>query len=133
MKIVKGYIFSRPFFDERAPQHIQNIVIRNFCKQNSLHFLLSASEYRMKNNYSILEDLLNNSKDFDGIVAYSLLMLPENDTMRNRILNKLVIKKKFLSCAVENITIKSIKDIKKINNLWKIKKTLKNTYFNNEN
>ena len=60
-------------------------------------------------------------------------MLPENDTMRNRILNKLVIKKKFLSCAVENITIKSIKDIKKINNLWKIKKTLKNTYFNNEN
>ena len=95
MKIVKGYIFSRPFFDERAPQHIQNIVIRNFCKQNSLHFLLSASEYRMKNNYSILEDLLNNSKDFDGIVAYSLLMLPENDTMRNRILNKLVIKKNF--------------------------------------
>lgn len=133
MKIVKGYIFSRPFFDERAPQHVQNIVIRNFCKQNSFHFLFSASEYRMKNNYSILEDLLNNSKDFDGIVAYSLLMLPENITIRNRILNKLIIKKKFLSCAVENITIKSIKDIKRINNLWKIKKTLKNTYLNNEN
>ena len=122
MKIVKGYIFSRPFFDERAPQHIQNIVIRNFCKQNSLHFLLSASEYRMKNNYSILEDLLNNSKDFDGIVAYSLLMLPENDTMRNRILNKLVIKKKFLSCAVENITIKSIKDIKELIIFGKLKR-----------
>jgi sporadic carbohydrate cluster protein (TIGR04323 family) len=133
MKIVKGYIFSRPFFDERAPQHIQNIVIRNFCKQNALHFLLSASEYRMKNNYSILEDLLNNSKDFDGIVAYSLLMLPEKDTTRNRILNKLIRKKKFLSFAVEDITIKSIKDIKRINNLWKIKKTLKNTYFNYEN
>ena len=28
MKSLKGYIFSRPFLGERAPQHIQNIVLR---------------------------------------------------------------------------------------------------------
>ena len=36
MKRIKGYIFSRSFMGERAPQHVQNIVIRDFCKKNSL-------------------------------------------------------------------------------------------------
>ena len=62
MKKIRGYIFSRPFLDERAPQHVQNIVIRDFCKKNSYQYLLSASEYRMEKSYSILEDLVKNSK-----------------------------------------------------------------------
>ena len=33
MKKVRGYIFSRPFMGERAPQHVQNIIIRDFCKK----------------------------------------------------------------------------------------------------
>ena len=31
----KGYIFSRPFFGERAPQHIQNIILRDYCKKKT--------------------------------------------------------------------------------------------------
>ena len=82
MKSLRGYIFSRPFLDERAPQHVQNIVIRDFffCKKNSFHYLLSASEYRMKDSYSILEELITNSNKIDGIVAYSVLMLPKIKT-----------------------------------------------------
>ena len=34
MKNVKGYNFSRPFFGERVPQHVQNIVIKDFCNKN---------------------------------------------------------------------------------------------------
>lgn len=130
MKVVQGYIFSRAFLDERAPQHVQNIVIRDFCKKNLLHYELSASEYRMKNSYSILEDLINNSKKIDGIVAYSLLMLPEKENYRNKILKKIISKKKFISFAVENIIVKNVKDLNRINTLWKIKKTLKKTYLN---
>ena len=37
MKNVKGYNFSRPFFGERVPQHVQNIVIKDFCNKNILH------------------------------------------------------------------------------------------------
>ena len=43
----RGYVTSRPFMGERAPQHIQNIVIRDYCKKNNLLFLLSATEYVM--------------------------------------------------------------------------------------
>jgi sporadic carbohydrate cluster protein (TIGR04323 family) len=48
---VKGYIFSRPFFGERVPQHIQNIVLRDYCRRNNLKFLMSATEYAIKNSF----------------------------------------------------------------------------------
>ena len=43
MKKIKGYIFSRPFLDERAPQHIQNLVIREFCKKKDYIIVLVLS------------------------------------------------------------------------------------------
>ena len=30
---VKGYNFSREFMGERAPQHVQNIVMQDYCKK----------------------------------------------------------------------------------------------------
>ena len=51
MKKIRGYIFSRPFMGERAPQHVQNIVIKDFCKSNSLEYLLSVSEYKMEDPF----------------------------------------------------------------------------------
>ena len=36
MKKVKGYNFSRSFMGERVPQHVQNIVIKDYCQKNGL-------------------------------------------------------------------------------------------------
>ena len=54
MSKVKGYIFSRPFFGERVPQHIQNIVLRDYCNNKNLQFLMSATEYSANNSSYIL-------------------------------------------------------------------------------
>ena len=54
MKNVRGYNFSRSFMGERVPQHIQNIIIKDFCQKNNFNFLLSVTEYSMKNSYYIL-------------------------------------------------------------------------------
>ena len=45
---------------ERVPQHVQNIVIKDFCQKRNFNFLLSVSEYSMPNSFYILKDLLNN-------------------------------------------------------------------------
>ena len=76
-KSVRGYIFSRPFFDERAPQHIQNIVIREFCEKNNLNYQLSVSEYAFENSFSILLQVVKELEKVHGIVAYSLFQMPE--------------------------------------------------------
>ena len=97
---VRGYIHSRPFMGISVPQNIQNLVIRNFCETNNLFYNLSASEYSMINSYKILDHVIMELKKLDGIVAYSLFQLPENDDKRNMILNKIVKKKKnFLFCV----------------------------------
>ena len=41
LKKVRGYIFCRAFMGERVPQHVQNIVIRDYCKRNNLLYLLN--------------------------------------------------------------------------------------------
>ena len=39
---------------ERAPQHIQNIAIRDFCTKNRLTYNLSLVEYVFKNSTFML-------------------------------------------------------------------------------
>ena len=74
---IRGYIFSRSFFGERVPQHIQNIVIRDFCKKNKLNYNLSLVEYAMKDSYVMFNQIVNQINKFDGIVLYSLFQLTE--------------------------------------------------------
>ena len=124
MKKVKGYNFSREFMGERAPQHIQNIVIKDFCKKKKLKLLLSASEYSMSNSYYILEDIISNLNNLDGIVAYSLFQMPENISKRNKILKKILKKKKIMCFAVEQIILSKLNKLEKINKIWQIKQTL---------
>ena len=91
--IAKGYISSRGFMGERVPQSVQNLVLRNFCKNNNLTFELSSTEYAMDKSYHVLNQLLVN-KNNKCIIFYSLFQLPENYNLRNKILNKFIKRKK---------------------------------------
>ena len=124
MKKIRGYIFSRPFLNERVPQNVQNLLIREFCKKESLFYNLSASEYAMSNCYKILYQLMHELKNLDGIVAYSVFQLPEENNKRNKILKEILKKKKFFYFALENLKVSKLSDMQKIENIWLIKKTL---------
>lgn len=126
LKKVRGYIFSRPFMGERAPQHVQNIVIRYYCERNNLFYLLSSTEYARKKSHLMLDQVLNELKDIDGIVAYSLFQLPENKKIRSQVYKKIIKSKKEIHFAVEGLKITNIKDIKKIEDIWSVKITLPN-------
>src|SRR5882757_7640146 len=54
----RGYVFSRSVDNHRVPQHIQNLVIRDYAARRKLHYLLSATEYAMPGCYLILEQVL---------------------------------------------------------------------------
>ena len=96
MKKLKGYIFSRNFIDERIPQHIQNTILRDYCRNNNYEFFLSVVEYSMQNSFLMLESLVHQLNNYDGILAYSLFQLPEKESERKKIIKKIVnIKKKF--------------------------------------
>jgi|TARA_B100001093_G_C26223985_1_gene757330 sporadic carbohydrate cluster protein (TIGR04323 family) len=130
MKNVRGYNFSRPFMGERVPQHVQNIVIKDFCTKNNLNFLLSATEYSMNNSSYILSELINDLDNMHGIVAYSIFQLPEENKKRKEFLRKILKKKKIIFFACENLKVTNNIEMKAIDTLWKIRKTMQKSKVN---
>ena len=109
---------------ERVPQNIQNLVIRDFCEKNNLFYNLSASEYSMSNSHKILDQIIQELKNLDGIVAYSVFQLPIDNKKRYILLNQIIKKKKKIYFALENMKLFNREDLEKIENIWLIKKTL---------
>jgi len=124
MNKVRGYIFSREFMGERVPQHVQNLVIRNYCERNHLQFLLSATEYAMPKSHFILEQILDELPKIDGLVAYSLFQLPEDTKRRMVIFEKIITQNKSLHFAVEGLHASTRQEFEQIETLWRIRLTL---------
>ena len=105
---LRGYIFSRNFHGERVPQHIQNLVIRDYCKRNNFHFLLSSTEYAMPKSFLMLTQIVSDLQNIDGIAAYSIFQLPENFYVRKNIVQIFLETKKQIHFACENMKITNL-------------------------
>lgn len=123
-KKLRGYIFSRPFMGERVPQHVQNIIIRNYCSENEYQYLLSSTEYVFKNSDLMLKQVIHELNQIDGVVSYSLYQLPEDTESRQEIYKKIIKKKKEFHFALEGLKITNKFEVEKIEKLWLIKKIL---------
>tara|TARA_B100000886_G_scaffold201430_1_gene139081 strand:- start:931 stop:1347 length:417 start_codon:yes stop_codon:yes gene_type:complete len=120
---LRGYVSSREFFEYNPPQKIQNLAIRDYCSSNKFNYLLSATEYSMKNSYLILDEFLKFRDGSDGLVFYSIFQLPLNFKLRQNIFYKILKKGKQLHFSLENLAIKNKDDISLIHNLFFIKQS----------
>ena len=128
-KVFRGYISSRSFMEERAPQHVQNIIIRDYCNKKNIHYLLSATEYTMENSALILKQLINDLHLVDGIVAYSVFQMPEDDTERQNIFGKILSLNKEIHFAVEGLSLHNNDTFHQIESIWQVKKTIPDCNF----
>ena len=109
---------------ERVPQHVQNLVIRDYCKKQELKYLLSATEYAMEGSHLILNQVLEELPILKGIVFYSLFLLPENKIQREQV-SKIILKNnKSIYFAVEGLQMSNKTEQERIEAIWQIKKTL---------
>tara|TARA_Y100000588_G_scaffold393377_1_gene509124 strand:+ start:956 stop:1270 length:315 start_codon:yes stop_codon:yes gene_type:complete len=96
---VRGYVSSRDFMGHNIPQQVQNMAIRDYCLKNNLEYHLSEVEYSMKGSFFSINGLIQDIQAMKGIVFYSIFQLPENETMRLKILTKSKKKKyNFIFC-----------------------------------
>jgi len=109
---------------ERVPQHVQNLVIRDYCERNSLLFLLSATEYAMDGSHLILEQVLDELNAISGIVFYSLFQLPEESEKRREIFDQIIKIKKVAHFAVEGLSASTNEQFERIGTIWDIKLAL---------
>ena len=111
---------------ERAPQHVQNIVIRDYCERAGYQYALSATEYAMSGSSLMLVQLVESIQSVDGIVAYSLFQLPEDQKMRERLCKAVLKAGKELHFAVENIAASSENSLARLEVLWRVKQSASN-------
>lgn len=128
---LKGYIFSRSFFGERVPQHIQNLVLRDYCKKNNYKFLLSGTEYKLEKSTFILNEILSNYSQYDGIIFYSIFQLPEEKKERENFYNFILKKKKSAHFVLENLKIETFEDLIFVEKIIKIKIAYKKSVISN--
>ena len=124
----RGYISSRALNDGTiTDQSIQNLVIRTACEKRKFNYMLSATEYGMKNSYLMLNQVLSElkKKKFDGIAFYSIEQLPNNQNLRNKIYNIAKKYNKIILLSLEGIILSKKKEIEEFENLFKIRKYLK--------
>lgn len=124
MNKLRGYIFSRPFMGERVPQHVQNLVIREYCERKKYQYLLSATEYAMSDCYLVLEQVVKEMSEISGLVAYSLFQLPEKTDKRKIVYEQITSQQKSIHFAVEGLYASTMHEFNKIETFWQIRLTL---------
>jgi sporadic carbohydrate cluster protein (TIGR04323 family) len=120
----RGYIGSRPYMGDRAPQHVQNLVIRDYCQRNGMTYLLSATEYAMDNCYVMLEEVLREIDAIEGVAMYSIFMLPESHKRRDQVLGRILGAGASAHFALENLSVTSDTDAQKADDILKINRLM---------
>ena len=103
----RGYVFSRSVDGHRVPQHIQNLVIRDYAARRKMHYLLSATEYTMQGCYLILEQVLDELSGVDGVILYTMFVLPPVAAQRRAMYRRVLDAGCSLHAAVEGFVLKN--------------------------
>jgi sporadic carbohydrate cluster protein (TIGR04323 family) len=111
---------------ERAPQHVQNIILRDYCNKKGFELLLAATEYAMADSSMILESVLDDLDSVDGVVFYSLYQLPTQSKLRDSVYSRALEAGKSLHFAVEGMSITRPSDVDSVEQCLLVKTTLDN-------
>lgn len=118
----RGYIGARPLNGSRTPQHVQNIVIRDYAKRKNLQYLLSATEHTMPGSYMVLEDILDELPRLHGMILYSIFMLPPDEARRREIYDRVLREGCDLHAAVEEIRLSTREDVQAVEDILLVNK-----------
>ncbi len=113
----RGYIASRPVRGQMWPQHVQNLVVRDHARKHGLEFLLSATEYAMGGCYMNLEAVLAELDNLEGVILFSVHMLPKRAERRWEIYDRVLGAGCDLHGALEGLVIRDGDDLLRLEDL----------------
>ena len=103
----RGYIASGQYREQRTPQHVQNLVIRDYCTKNNLEYILSRAEYSFSCEcLSQLEACL--ADGYKHIVFFSIRQLPKGKRQRLDLYKKSLERAIVLHFACEGLSARDI-------------------------
>jgi sporadic carbohydrate cluster protein (TIGR04323 family) len=113
----RGYIASRPVRGQLMPQQVQNLVVRDYARRKGLTYKLSATEYGMPGCYMMLETVLNELDSLEGVILFSLFMLPARPERRRAIYDRVLGAGASLHAALEDLAVTSEADVARVEDI----------------
>lgn len=101
----RGYAFSAPIAGSTIPHRVQNLVLRTYAERRGMLFLLSVFEYHHEGSTMMLESLYETLPGIEGILFYSLNMLPAERAARERLYKAVLSSGAGLLFALEELQI----------------------------
>ncbi|MBI2789347.1 MAG: hypothetical protein HYX59_11750 [Elusimicrobia bacterium] len=107
----RGYAFSAPIGGSTIPHRVQNLVLRTYAERHGLLFLLSVFEYHHEGSTMMLESLYETLPAIEGIMFYSLNMLPAERAVRERLYREVLGSGAGLRFALEELQVLEPADV----------------------
>lgn len=117
----RGYAFSAPIAGSTIPHRVQNLVLRTYAERHGLLFLLSVFEYHHEGSTMMLESLYETLPAIEGILFYSLNMLPADRAARERLYQAVLSSDAGLRFALEEMKATNEAEIAVIEDIIAIK------------
>ncbi len=114
----RGYIASRPVRGQLWPQHVQNLVVRDYAARNDLDYLLSATEYAMDGCYMNLETVLEELDALRGVIAFSMFMLPKRPERRHQLYERIFDAGCDLHGGLEGMAVRNLEDAARLEDIF---------------
>jgi sporadic carbohydrate cluster protein (TIGR04323 family) len=123
----RGYIGSRPVAGSSYPQKVQNLVIRDYATRHGLDLKLSVTEYAMPGCHMMLQDVLAELDRLDGVILFSLFMLPADAVKRDTIYRQVLVNGCALHAALEEMAMAEAADVARFEETLRVSAWLANT------
>lgn len=120
----RGYVASRAVRGTCFPQQVQNLVVRDYATRRGMRYLLSATEYAMPSCYLMLNAVLDELPTLQGVIMFSIFMLPRRKPARLNIFERVLAAGAELHAALENVKLQDSSDVPALEDLIDIAFTL---------
>jgi sporadic carbohydrate cluster protein (TIGR04323 family) len=107
----RGYVTCRPFGGLQIPVPVQALILRDYCARKGYLYKLHANENVFASSYLVLEGMVNELAEFEGLLATSMFMMPKRAERRWRIYDTILSRGASLHFVLEDMVIRESADI----------------------
>lgn len=107
----RGYVTSREFGGARIPVPVQSLALRDYCTRKGLMYKLHSNENMFPHSYLVLEGLVRDLSESEGLLMCSMYMLPQRATRRMGIYGQIFDQGAELHLVLEDIVLRRVEDL----------------------
>lgn len=113
----RGYVTPRGFGAYVIPIPVQSLVLRDYCSRKGMLYVLPANENIFPHSYLVLEGLVADLSEYEGVVMCSMHMLPQRTERRRGIYHGILEQGCSLHLVLEDLVIATPEDVEKVEEL----------------